>query len=405
LAAVCAVGGMLWLGESSASAGPAEQIGGISYASLPDEVALYLNDMAFVRDTVVLPSENVRVLLPPGTYANTLILTENGERVRNYQIVPQSSETYFDQAAFRYGNMSSVSAVSGAMACVLTWESGSQNSEADTREVTLEYLVPGASWKPSYDMQIVDDQTVNLAFFAEIRDTGLTLDNATVYLVAGRVDLAEQLEQVPMVTANQYVVGYEEPQAVALPQLGVGTVDLQHVYSAGQISAEPGSTVYAELTEATLTARRVMVWNASTEQEADIVFKVLNETDIPLAEGIVRVYQNDLFMGSDFIETTPIGSEGSVTVGALRDVRVHRTESEDYSGKNDQYQHFITLEIMNHSGKDIDLIVVDQRQERSWQFSYSIAPVSEQDNLIRWEVSIPAGQSLTINYDFWKEHY
>ncbi|MCD4685731.1 MAG: hypothetical protein K8S97_07330, partial [Anaerolineae bacterium] len=72
--------------------------GGISYASQPDEAALYLNDMVFVRDTVVLPTEAVRVLLPPGTFPDTLILTENDVRVRNYRISPQSGEVYYSQA-------------------------------------------------------------------------------------------------------------------------------------------------------------------------------------------------------------------------------------------------------------------------------------------------------------------
>ena len=50
-----------------------------------------------------------------------------------------------------------------------------------------------------------------------------------------------------------------------------------------------------------------------------MIHKVRNTTDLPLAEGIVRVYQDDLFQGSDFIETTPVGSEGSVTIGSLPD--------------------------------------------------------------------------------------
>jgi hypothetical protein len=67
LAALLAVSGAVLIGRRAVSASSLSEAGGISYASLPDEAALYLNDMAFVRDTVTLPAEPVRVLLPPGT--------------------------------------------------------------------------------------------------------------------------------------------------------------------------------------------------------------------------------------------------------------------------------------------------------------------------------------------------
>jgi hypothetical protein len=385
-------------GRHVVSAGSMPDLGGISYASLPDEAALYLNDMVFVRDSVTLPNEAVRVLLPPGTYANTLILTENGERVQHYRITPQSSDVYYSQAAFRYDTPSYSG---GGTAYIVTWESNA----TDTREIKLEYLMSGASWTPTYDMRIVDDETVQLAFFAEIHATSLVLDEATVYLVAGRVDLSQQVDQVGMVTMNQYAVGYEAG-AVELPALGVGSVNLQHIYSVGQVSAEPGDIVYVNLVDEAFSARRLVVWNASTNQETDVIYKVLNSSETPLAEGIVRTYQENLFVGSDFIETTPPGSEGSVTVGSLPDVRVRRAASEEYHGeeRNDYYQHSVELQIENFGEEALNLIVLDRWEENAWQFEYSLEPVRQQDNLLRWEVSIPAGGQLTITYQYRTEY-
>jgi hypothetical protein len=400
LAVILVTGSLFMVGQGGhvVIAGSMADVGGISYASLPDEAALYLNDMIFVRDSVTLPSEAVRVLLPPGTYANTLILTENGERVQHYRVTPQSSEVYYSQAAFRYDTPSYGG---GGTAYIVTWES----SAADTREIKLEYLMSGANWTPTYDMRIVDDETVQLAFFAEIHTTSLVLEEATVYLVAGRVDLSQQIDQVGMVTMNQAAVGYEAG-SVGLPALGVGSVDLQHIYSIGQVSAEPGDIVYQNLVDETFSARRLVVWNASTAQETDVIFKVLNSTETPLAEGIVRVYKDNLFMGSDFIETTPPGSEGSVTVGSLPDVRVRRTMSEDYQRgeRNDYYQHFVELQIENFGEEALNLIVLDRWEENAYQFEYSLEPVRQQDNLLRWEVSIPAGGQLTITYQYRTEY-
>ncbi|GEM_PF-1063047 len=366
--------------------------GEIYYASRPDEVALYLSNIAFVRDTVMLPGGNeTRVLLPPGTYPNTLMLTENGARVRNYRITPQSPDVYSDIYSSTY--------VSSASAYILAWDS---DVAADaTREVKLEYLLPGAVWTPTYDMTIIDDQSVNMSFFAEIQNSALILDETTVYLVAGRVNLEEQVDQVSQVTMNQYAVGYSN-ESVTLPSAGVGTVDLQHVYSLGTVSAEPGDIVYSNIAGATFAARKQIVWNAAMQQETDVIYKVRNDTDVPLAEGIVRVYQNNLFMGSDFIETTPVGSEGSVTVGSMPDVRVHRTQSREYKAdaSNDYYFNTVTLEISNFGTKELSLLVLDTWLNGAWEFDYSLEPERGQDNQLRWEVTVPAGESLTITYHF-----
>jgi len=397
LAVILVTCGVLVAHGPAASAG-SQKIGGMLYASLPDEAALYLNDIVFVRDTVVLPAENVRVLLPPGTFVNTLVLTENGQRVHNYRVTPQASEVYYSQVVF---GSSAGSYMVGGSSYVVTWESEPAAGGDQTREAKLEYLMSGASWTPTYDMQIVDDQTVKLAFFAEIHNSALMLDGTTVYLLAGRVDLSQQMNQVSQVTMNQYAVGYAD-EAVSLPALGVGTVTLQHIYPLGPVDAEPGDTIYANLADTTLQARRLYAWNASQDQQVNVIYKVANSTEVPFAEGIIRTYQNGLFMGSDFIETTPVGGEGSVTVGNLPDVRVRRTESQEYHGEvaKAYYQHSAALEIHNFGQEDLSLIVLDTWSDNAWQFEYSMEPQRQQDNLLRWDVTVAAGDSLTITYQF-----
>ena len=385
----------LGAGLQEAAAATHAQWGGITYASLADEAAVYLNDMVFVRDQVVLPPGEARVLLPPGTYPDTLILTENGARVRAYRVTAQPSDVYYSQANYRYGTGTYTG---GGSAYVLTWDAPTTE---DTRAITLEYLMSGASWTPTYDMQIVNESTVNLAFFAQVNSTGLVLEDATVYLVAGRVDLSQQVDQRQAVTFNQYAVGYAD-QSVSLPSLGTGAVELQHIYAPVSMSVAPGDTLFTNLADANLTARRLHVWNASASGQVDVIYKVMNTTEVPLAQGIVRIYQDALFMGSDFIETTPVGSEGSVTAGHLPDVRVNRTESEEYhgEGRDDYYLHTITLEVQNFGETDLTLSVLDVWLQDAWQFEYSVEPVRDPNNILRWDTQVAAGGSLTITYSF-----
>lgn len=394
--------GAAWTTMASTPARAAD--GGFSYTSLPDEVGLYLNDIAFVRDTVTLPVGDVRVLLPPGTFPNTLILTENGARVHSYRIAGQTAEVYYSQAVFPFSSASAY--LPGGTAYTLTWES--TLTGAGTREIKLEFLMTGGYWTPTYDMQILSDQSVQLAFFAEIHSTGLLLDSAKVALLAGRVDLSQQMETISEVTFNQYAAGYARDESGAMGGAGmsVGTVDLQHIYPVGEVTAGPGDTVYLNLADASLGARRLYVWNAAAEEQVSVIYKVMNTTEIPLAEGIVRTYQDGLFMGSDFIETTPVGSEGSVTVGHLPNVRARRTESQEYRSDalNDFYLHTVTLKLENFSEEDFPVMVLDFWLEEAWDFEFSMEAARDPNNLLRWDVTLPAGESLTITYTFRTEY-
>lgn len=389
---VLALAGAGWRVSLARAGGSA---GGFSYASLPDEAALYLNDMVSVRDTVMLPGGNVRVLLPPGTFVDTLILTENDARVKTYSVTPQTGDVYYSQAAFRSGN---VGYSGGGTAYILVWDSPVADSE--TRQVKLDYLMSGAYWTPTYDMQILSDESVQLAFFAQVTSSALMLDETEVTLIAGRVDLSRQVEMEDQIMMNQAAVGYNEMGATST--LGIGSVDLQHIYPLGKVSVEPGDSMYVNLVDMTLAARRLLVWNASGAAEADVIYKVKNESEQPLTQGIVRAYQNGVFLGSDYIETTPIGSEGSVTVGTLPDVRVRRAQTQEYKNPqgNDYYQNSVTLEVENFSEKDLDLVILDRWEEYAYEFEFSQEPERQPDNLLRWEVQIKAGEKLTITYSY-----
>src|SRR5690606_39083489 len=110
-------------------------------------------------------------------------------------------------------------------------------------------------------------------------------------------------------------------------------------------------------------ARRVIVWNADADIQATVIYKVRNDSEMPLAEGMVHTYKDDLFTGSDFVETTPLGGEGSITVGGLQDVRVSRAQSstlitETFFADDTLYE--VELNMTNFSEDPIQIEVVDK---------------------------------------------
>ncbi|HLA43512.1 MAG TPA: hypothetical protein VJZ27_08765, partial [Aggregatilineales bacterium] len=238
----------------------------ITYISQPESVAIFLNNIALARDTITLAGNaDVAIVLPNQVFQDTLIVRENGQRVSQYRMNRDAS----GQVVLQLKTASEVS------------------------EIKLEYLFAGLGWQPTYDMWIAgeaDDESVQMDLFVGIQNSALRLENVTVQLVAGRVDTTQQLDSVSTVTTNQYIAGYDE-SVVQQPGGVVGPVTIQHVYDAGQISAEIGDTVYVGLLGATFPARRLILWNAQTDIQAQVIYKVTNNSTLPLAEGIVRTYQ------------------------------------------------------------------------------------------------------------------
>lgn len=347
----------------------------VTYVSQPDDVYVFFNNIAYARDTITLPGDvDVSLHLPPQIYTDTLILREDGTRAPNYRIRQQDGQT------------------------LLEWATTSNNA---VRTVTLEYLLTGLSWTPKYDMLLGDDaaETVEFSFFAQFQNQALDLDDVRVHLIAGRVDTSSQVDSVSTVTANQIIAGYETAQSQGV---GVGAATIQYIYEPGAIDAQTGDTVFVRLMEKTLPARRLHVWNASAENQVSVIYKVRNGSDVPLAEGVVRSYQNGIFIGSDFVEVTPIGGEGSVTVGSLQDVRVSRAESIQALQTNSEYdtQHRIELTLENFAEEALVVEVVEFAYPDAVDFEFQAEPEREVGNLLRWVVTVEPAAKLTLSYAF-----
>lgn len=357
-----------------ALAAPVQAADQITYISQPDEVYIFLNDVAFARDTITLPGGvDVQIALPATVFETTLVLREDGQRVTSYRLRRDT----------------------GVM---LEWATGAGER---AREVTLDYLMAGLSWTPRYDMTLNGDpaDSADFSFFAELTNAALELDAVTAHLIAGRVDLSGPVDARSSVTMNQYIAGYDEAGA---PQGGdVGAATIQYIYEPGSLTSEPGETLYQNLLQATLPVRRVLLWNAETDAQVTVIYKLKNEADLPLAEGVVRNYQNDIFIGSDFMETTPVGGEGSITVGKLQDVRVNRSESQErIPGEDYAYQYRVELTLENFGAQPVTVEVVDRQRAEAENLSFSAEPARETGNLLRWVVTIEPGEKQTIRYEF-----
>jgi hypothetical protein len=347
----------------------------LQVVSQPDSIYVFQNDVAYVRDTLSLPAgAEVNLVLPPTTMIDTLILRENGARVMDYRVRRDSQ-------------------------IVIAWRSEAGD---DLLEISAEYLLQGMSWQPKYDMMLNDETaSASFDFFAEIQNNALTLQDVEMFLVAGRVGTSQILADDTLRTANQLYAASELADT-ATSSASIDSVTIQHIYELGTTSVSANETLYTHIVSGDLPARRVLLWNAPSDQQVTVIYKVKNETTQPFSPGIVRSYRDGLILGSDAIERTPIGSEGSITVGTLPDVRVSRGQTSQQENTTDYFdtRQTVTLEITNFGEDTVEIEVVEFARENAIDFRFDREPTFETNNVLRWVFVLEPGQTIETTYDF-----
>jgi hypothetical protein len=347
----------------------------LQVVSQPDSIYVFQNDVAYVRDTLSLPAgAEVNLVLPPTTMIDTLILRENGARVMDYRVRRDSQ-------------------------IVIAWRSEAGD---DLLEISAEYLLQGMSWQPKYDMTLNDETaSASFDFFAEIQNNALTLQDVEMFLVAGRVGTSQILADDTLRTANQLYAASELADT-ATSSASIDSVTIQHIYELGTTSVSANETLYTHIVSGDLPARRVLLWNAPSDQQVTVIYKVKNETTQPFSPGIVRSYRDGLILGSDAIERTPIGSEGSITVGTLPDVRVSRGQTSQQENTTDYFdtRQTVTLEITNFGEDTVEIEVVEFARENAIDFRFDREPTFETNNVLRWVFVLEPGQTIETTYDF-----
>lgn len=372
------------------------QEGIITLESRPDVAALYLGDTAYLYDELTLPAGMaVHIVLPATTMRDSLIIQENGERLSTYRLIGGGQSSAPPVSV--YNSAVLTPEIAGSDPLIVTWDPPAGD---ETRTVVLQYLATGAGWEPLYDMTILSESggtsVTMFGFDARITNRSLLLDDANLRLVAGMPGADSDYH--PDMTLTQVNVGYFEP-----PTGTAGSpVEINHVYEVGALHVPTGSVLRHNLLYQELAARRLLVWDARFGQRTDVIYKLQNTTGMPFVAGDVHAYQDGLYVGQDAIEWTPAGSEGSITVAGLSTIRARRTESvEDIGSFNDsRYRHDIELSITNHGGESVDLVVLDEWNRSGQAFTFSEEPQRQGNNVLRWEVTIPAGESLDITYTF-----
>ena len=182
----------------------------------------------------------------------------------------------------------------------------------------------------------------------------------------------------------------EDEDSPTQPEAPAGTVNIQYIYTIGQITAKPGETVFTRMLESSLPIHLVHEWTTNTEEQARNIYLVTNDSELLFAEGKVRAYREGIFVGGDTLALTPIGSESRVRVGYLQTVRVKRSEKETTLSRDAEHrlQHNVTLKISNFGEKRVTMDVIDRHWPNAVDFSFISEPEHQGGNRLRWTITL-----------------
>ncbi len=351
----------------------------------------------------------------------------------------EAAEQRLDEAEQRAGQPAAYTDVSAIL------EAGA----ATQAEVELSYHVPGASWRPLYDLTL-DGEQLAVSYLAEVTQrTGEDWPAVALVLATTRRGRHQGLPELDpwyigkaptpppaarRVAGRAMKAGGHVPMAAAAIAAGASEADMPE---AAVLMAEPGDSVGAGLVYRVqrplavpadggphktsigrfgLDAALDHLAVPALAPEAYLRATVTNTSPLLLLPGRARVFHGTQFVGETSLETVASGEEFELQLGVDDQIRVERKLRRRSTGKaviggtrTIDVGYEITVE--NHrTGKTLlsvhDRIPVSTDGDiRVRLRETSPAPAKQTDlGELIWELSLDGGQEATVRYRFAVEH-
>jgi hypothetical protein len=350
------------------------------YTARPDAVTAYTSGPALLGSTLtVAASDRLRVRLPAHVSRDSIEITDGGTHVPAYQIV--------DDPMARLGaGRGTVSELSQDL--TLEWEAGKPAGEQpEQREVNIECLVSGVTWRPAYRLDVLDDEHAEITVDAVIVNSARDFHDTAVTVVSGSTAGSGGL-------ASLGGAGGGGLSGLAV-FLSSPKPDLYHPYAIpGAHDLPKDTTTSIELLRKTVPCAEHYQWDARLSQSVDVVYSIRNDTDLPWPKGTVRVYRDG----------TPIGEEVELEVADASPIQVERdpdVEKDDARGFKQEYHHTDTYEIVSPVGGRLELIVhkpLDGADE-----TFTLEPTESESDRHRWQLELEPGEHIIIVHEYYDD--
>lgn len=344
----------------------------------------------------------------------------------------EAAERRLDEAEQRAGQPAAYTDVSAIL------EAGA----AAKAEVELSYHVPGASWRPLYDLTL-DGEQLTVSYLAEVtQQTGEDWPAVELVLATTRSGQYQGLPEL-----DPWYIGKAPALPPAMPRMTHRAMAFtaRSPRAAGQadqpeaavLMAEPGDAVGAGLVYRVqrplavpadggphktsigrfgLDAALDHLAVPALAAEAYLRATVTNTSPLLLLPGPARVFHGPQFVGETSLPTVAAGEEFELQLGVDDQIRVERTLRRRSTGKaviggtrTIDIGYEITVE--NHRAGPTKVSVHDRipvstdAEIRVRLRETNPAPAKQTDlGELTWELALDGGQEATVRYRFTVEH-
>ena len=360
----------------------------------------------------------------------------------------EAAEQRLDEAEKRAGHPAAYTEVSAILEASTGTQGvqGVQGVQVVQARVELSYHVPGASWRPLYDLTLDGEQLV-VSYLAEVTQrTGEDWPAVELVLATTRRGVHQGLPELDpwfigkaptpppaarRMTARAMAAGghmpmaamavapqADEPEAAVLMAEPSDSVGAGLVYRVQRPLAVPsdGGPHKTSIGRFGLDAALDHLAVPVLAPEAYLRATVTNTSPLLLLPGPARVFHGTQFVGETSLETVAAGEEFELQLGVDDQIRVERTLRRRSTGKaviggtrTIDVGYEIAVENHRHSPTRVsvhDRIPVSTDADIKVRLRETNPAPAKQTDLgeLTWELALDGGQEAAVRYRFTVEH-
>lgn len=316
-----------------------------------------------------------------------------------------------------------------------------QSPRSQTVNFTLSYFIQNAGWTPSYDVRVNEiDQPLNLSYKANVYQlSGIDWNNVKL-----SVSSAQPLASTTLPSFQPVYLGFIQPRpqaqfeaeqelsvrqkslddsqitlrgASSIPSVSVNQNQISFSFTIETPYSVPGNGDRKTVTlkEHSLPAAYSYYALPKAREKAYLRAMVTDWEDLNLLNGQANLYFGQSFVGQSKIQTDAVSDTLKFSMGQDESISIERNRLKEFTEKNFfgnrvRETRAWELSVRNTKNKEIKLTLVDQipvstnedievdLQERSG------AALNKETGELTWNLSIPAGNSVTRQFRYQVEY-
>ena len=290
------------------------------------------------------------------------------------------------------------------------------NSEVvGKRQVELDYLTGGLSWKADYVASLNADETqLNLTGLVTLTNqSGISYTNAQLQLVAGDLNMVQNnmdkglANRTSGVSMVQQELQQESLFEYHLYSLSRPTTVAQNQTKQVVMLTGEGVKVIKEYRFGGITNGYTNKMGDGEMVNASVRIQFSNTEafglGLPLPKGIVRVYKNDskgqaIFVGEDAIQHTPKGEDVTLTLGNAFDVTARAKQTDFSKIAKNVYESAYEIEFKNAKSEAVEVTLVESVPGDWRVLQQSVAGAKLNAHQMQWKITVPANGKTIFTY-------